>query len=205
MLDALPAVVPPLVLPARKPTPPVTPCKLTPEVERHIVKALRAGNFREVSARAGGVTSRSLRRWMLAGKADPESIFGKFRKAVLEAEQAAELRELRKVLSAGAKDWRASAWYLERQFPERWARQAPQRLELTGKDGRPIETEMLHGLTDEERAARIAAILGLDARAGRGDPLAEPAGPQGALAPPGGEAPVDAAPRPTDGGTGEPG
>lgn len=36
---------------------------------------------------------------------------------------------------------------------------APQRLELTGRDGGPIETKDASGITDEERVARIAAIL----------------------------------------------
>lgn len=36
---------------------------------------------------------------------------------------------------------------------------APQRLELTGRGGGPIETKDASGITDEERVARIAAIL----------------------------------------------
>ena len=36
---------------------------------------------------------------------------------------------------------------------------APQRLELSGRDGGPIETRDVSGITDEERVARIAAIL----------------------------------------------
>lgn len=43
---------------------------------------------------------------------------------------------------------------------------APQRKEITGKDGGPIETKNVDGVTDEERAARIAALL--DAARARG-------------------------------------
>lgn len=35
----------------------------------------------------------------------------------------------------------------------------PQRIEATGKDGGPIETKDASGVTDEERVARIAALL----------------------------------------------
>lgn len=36
---------------------------------------------------------------------------------------------------------------------------SPRRVELTGRDGGPIETRDASGITDEERVARIAAIL----------------------------------------------
>ncbi len=36
---------------------------------------------------------------------------------------------------------------------------ATQRIEATGKDGGPIETKDIDGLTDEERIVRIAALL----------------------------------------------
>ena len=43
---------------------------------------------------------------------------------------------------------------------------APQRKEITGKDGGPIETKNVDGVTDDERVARIAALLD-EARARR--------------------------------------
>ena len=179
--------------------------KLTPAAARKVVAALRAGNFRNVAARVGGFTPRAFRRYMRAGLTDPDSAFGAFRAAVLKAEQDAEARELKRVLLAGEKDWKASAWFLERKFPERWGRRDPQRLELTGKGGGPIEAELLHGLTDEERTSRIAAILGLEPRPGGGGELADRTPAAGALPAAQCEAEVVAVARPADAGTGEPG
>ncbi len=49
---------------------------------------------------------------------------------------------------------------------------APQRREITGKDGGPIETTDVDGVTDDERVARIAALLD-EARARRTGPAGE--------------------------------
>ena len=150
-------------------------CKLTQEVEDRILAALRAGNFRDPASRAAGITRRTLVRWLAAGRDHPRSRFGRFRRAVLEAEKDAEANALNVIIGAGPEDWKAAAWFLERRFPHRWARAAAQRLELTGKDGGPIAAELLHGLTDEERASRIAAILGIGVQPGGSGALPYPA------------------------------
>jgi len=180
-------------------------CKLSPEVENKILEVLREGNFREVAARAAGITGRTLKRWMAAGKDEPEGPFGAFHRAVLEAEKDAEEKAVRTIRAAGEKDWRALAFFLERRFPERWGRRDP-RIELTGKNGAPIEMEMLHGLTDEERIARISSLLGLEQlRSGGDGALAEPAAAQRALPAVIGEAAVDAVAGPADAGAREQG
>lgn len=178
-------------------------CKLTPEIATALLEALRAGNFRQTAARAAGITKRTLSRWLAKGEERPRSRYGRFRIEVLRAEQDAEANALRVVITAGPADWRAAAWFLERKYPQRWARRDPQRLELTGKDGGPLE--LLHGLTDEERVSRIAAIFGVQFGAGGDGALPQPAAAQATLPVAGREAEVVAVARAADGGAEQPG
>ena len=55
-------------------------------------------------------------------------------------------------------DWRASAWRLERKFPDRWGRR--ERTELSGPGGGPIQMEHDYDIKDK----LIARILGIAAR-----------------------------------------
>lgn len=92
---------------------------LTPDVERRICAALRAGNYRETAAAAGGVSGRSLRRWCERGETGEEP-FASFLSAVTKAEAKAErllLRSIRK----GVDGWQSRAWILERRWPSRWS------------------------------------------------------------------------------------
>jgi hypothetical protein len=42
--------------------------------------------------------------------------------------------------------WQAAAWRLERMYPTRWARRAPQQIQVTGKEGEPpVETNISGG------------------------------------------------------------
>ena len=61
-------------------------------------------------------------------------------------------------------DWRASAWRLERKFPDRWGRR--ERTELSGPDGGPIQVEHDVNIKDE-LSARILGTI--DRRRSRDD------------------------------------
>ncbi len=110
------------------------PTKCTPEAQTKIVQAIAGGNYREVAAQWAGVAPETLGRW-LSRKREP---YLSFRRAVLEAEQAAEIRAVALIMKAAAEDPKHAEWWLERKFHERWGRR--DRTELTGKDGGPIQT-----------------------------------------------------------------
>jgi len=95
------------------------PTSLTPEVQRAICASLRAGNYRETAAQAGGVDARSLRRWVERGE-EGEEPFAEFLSAVQKAEAVAERRLLRSIRK-GVDGWQARAWILERRWPGRWS------------------------------------------------------------------------------------
>ncbi len=76
------------------------PTKLTPHVQAVVIRAIRAGNYRQVAAEWAGIGAETMSRWM---SREREPYIG-FRQAVLEAERAAEIRAVRRIMRAAVKD-----------------------------------------------------------------------------------------------------
>jgi hypothetical protein len=76
--------------------------------------------------------------------------------AIEKAEGEAEATYTKIVADAAVKNWTAAAWWLERRRPDDFARR--ERVEMTGKDGGPIDTRNLSTLPDHERRALADAI-----------------------------------------------
>ena len=119
------------------------PTKFTPEVRDKIVDVLRRGNYRVVAADYAGVGIRTLNLWMKAGREDPDSEFGVFLRACLEAERLAEIEMVDVVRNAGAIDYKAAAWYLGRKQPERWGDRAYRELRHKGDANAPLRIEII--------------------------------------------------------------
>jgi hypothetical protein len=101
------------------------PTKLTPEVEKKIVTAIQAGNYRQVAAAHAGIHRSTFHRWMRDG--DPDGAdsdnqpFRELRAAVEQAEADAEVHDVTIITRAARTgDWRAAAWLLPRRHPGRW-------------------------------------------------------------------------------------
>jgi transposase len=128
------------------------PTKLTPEVQEKIVSLVRAGNYPEVAAQAAGISGKTYYEWMKRGESEA-GIYREFRKAVKEAQAAAEshaVTVIRKAAIDGT--WQAAAWFLERSKAERWRRK--ENVELTGKDGGPVE-QRITGDTEREKVTSM--------------------------------------------------
>ncbi len=100
----------------RTPRRPGRPSKLTPELTKRIVTGIRAGAYPEVAARAAGIHPSTYYAWM----ADERSQFAEFQEEIERARAADEQRSVAVV--AASDDWRAHAWKLERQHPDRWGK-----------------------------------------------------------------------------------
>jgi hypothetical protein len=102
------------------------PSSLTPEIQKTIVAAIRAGSYNEAACRAVGISETSFYRWMEVGEADRErgveSAYADFWEAVTRASAQAEVHAVGLIRQAMPDDWRAAAHYLERRFPRRWGR-----------------------------------------------------------------------------------
>lgn len=148
------------------------PSKVSPEITKKICEAIRAGNYIETAAAYAGIDKATLYRWMKRGAREIERVktsekklkirkieepFVDFCNAVEKALAEGEVRDLVIISNAATTDWRAAAWKLERKFPDKWGRKErlEAKMEHTGKDGGPIETETninLANLSDEELA-----------------------------------------------------
>lgn len=111
------------------------------EIMGKIVASLRAGAYPETAAALAGINRDTLYDWLKKGRGDdktpPREPFATFAREVEAAMAEAELRDL-EILRRAAEDgvWQASAWRLERRWPQRWGRR--QEIGITGVEG-PIE------------------------------------------------------------------
>jgi hypothetical protein len=121
------------------------PLKLTPDVQGRIVQAIAAGNTRETAAAYAGINVATLYRWLAEAAAGANGIKREFHEAVKKAEADAVVTSVAIIRQAAHDSWQAAAWWLERRYPDDWARR--ERLEIKHL----IETE----------AKRVADELGL--------------------------------------------
>lgn len=116
--------------------------KRTPEREQAIFNALRLGNTRRNAAAFAEVDHATFYRWLEADAT--------FRDGVTKAEADAEARFLAQVAKAASDGtWQAAAWWLERRRHEDFRRR--EGVELSGRDGGPIQTENIGAMSDHER------------------------------------------------------
>jgi transposase len=97
------------------------PTKLTEPVTDDLVVLLAAGVPVPVAARSVGVSRRTLDRWLREGELRERM---KQARAVgpVSTEAVTEARLVVLLARAAQFDWKAAAWWLERRWPERWAR-----------------------------------------------------------------------------------
>ncbi len=101
---------------------PGRPTKLTPAIQEKIVQALSIGSYRGDAAEYAGIDPKTLRRWLVRGIQEPESEYGDFRSAVLEAESRAKVTAMSCITKASrGGDWKAAAYWLERKHPHQFA------------------------------------------------------------------------------------
>jgi hypothetical protein len=105
------------------------PTLLTPDVADDLVVLLAAGMSASAAARTLGLPARTVSRWsrLLRGRVE------QLRGAGPTAAGALEEARLMAVLLA-SQDWRASAWWLERMYPERWGEREPRVIDAHASD-----------------------------------------------------------------------
>jgi len=95
--------------------------KLTPELQQEIVKAIRLGNYIEVSAACAGICKQTLYNWLRRGERAKSGKYRQFLDAVQRAVAEAEVVNVGQVSRAATQgDWKAATWRLERQHRDRW-------------------------------------------------------------------------------------
>jgi len=109
--------------------------KLNEKVHESIVSSIKSGSFQTVAAQRAGIAISTFRSWMERGEMElarieegfpsdaEEEKYLRFKQDVDVARATAEVEAVKMVrMSAASGTWQAAAWYLERSFPQRWAR-----------------------------------------------------------------------------------
>lgn len=124
-----------------------------------VLNYVRSGLFIKQACLAAGVAESTFRDWR---RADPSLAV-----ALKKAEAEFERVHVQNITMHGAKDWKASAWLMERKFPERYAkREAPEvKVRQTVEVSQPVAAITVGEL---QEAATILEGLGFkfDGKAG---------------------------------------
>ena len=119
--------------------------KYTPETVAKIIEAIKMGATYELAAGYAGIHYDTFNEWM-KHKAE-------FSEQIKSAEGVGAMIWLAKIERAASDgNWQAAAWKLERRYPHMYGRNVTQ-MEVTGKDGGPIEVNDARALL----AAKLAA------------------------------------------------
>lgn len=141
------------------------PCLLTTEREGILLKAIEDGLPLKQAAMLAGISYDTFNRWRIKGESEsaPDE-FRDFCKALRHSEAIAMQRLVGRIQSAGETDWKASAWMLEKRFPDEFGK--PQRIEHSGPDGKPIqamttvEPEVLQRIKKQAGIVEVLAKFG---------------------------------------------
>ena len=90
--------------------------KCTEDRIQKIVEAIRAGLHYELAAKAGGISKGTLYLWLREGKKRSTGNQAKLARLVEEAEVETAANLFASIMEHSSKDWKASAWALERRF-----------------------------------------------------------------------------------------
>lgn len=137
----------------RPPRPVGRPSKISKELMKVIVEAIEEGNYVETAAQLAGVSKPSLYAWLKKGHAKECDLCIEFLNAVNQALSKAEDDDLKNIKRHAQRDWRASAWRLERRSPTRWGHKtqiAPAEIKDDSKTINEIIAEDVERLESDE-------------------------------------------------------
>jgi hypothetical protein len=138
---------------------------LTPDLIKTISQYVKHGAYLTHAASACGITPALFYSWMHKGEEEPESIYGMFRKQMVVAFSEAAMKHELRIEQASNDDWKASAWWLAKMFPDIYGKERI-RVEMSGPDGLPVQiknetkTEVL--ISDSELQKMFAYQIIID-------------------------------------------
>lgn len=147
------------------------PTALLEEIkEQTLLDYIRIGTPVRKAVTASGIAEKTFYNWMARGMAERERqalvpnakdiptevIFLQFLQRVEQARAEAITKKVAVIAKAGNDgDWRAAAWYLERQVPEDFGK--TDRFEIGGTNGEAIRVQVEMGDL-EDKIAKVLAI-----------------------------------------------
>ena len=115
------------------------PSKLNGELQKEMVALFHRGGFRNEVCGAVGISYVTFLSWMERGKKAKTGQFLEFFNAIKKAEAVGKLRHIANITRHSEQSWQASAWFLERRYPEEFRK--VDRIESTGLNGQPQQVE----------------------------------------------------------------
>jgi hypothetical protein len=85
-----------------------------------MVKLIGGGNYIETAAAAAGIAKQTFYNWLKEGARNPQGPYGQVAERFRRAMAMSEVTDLENIRRHSLRDWRASAWRLERRFPTHW-------------------------------------------------------------------------------------
>lgn len=112
------------------------PTKLNEKVQADIVKVIQEGNYIETASAYAGIHKSTLYDWLKRGEREKQRVlkdgrrrikknerqYVEFSNAVEKALAESEMKDVSLIGKAAETQWQASAWRLERKFPDKWGR-----------------------------------------------------------------------------------
>jgi hypothetical protein len=114
------------------------PSLLTKDREEKLVDLLQRGHWVSPACAAVGISRTTFYEWRALGIQDPKSKYGKFLEKVNDAVAFAEARAIHVISTEADSNAEMMLKFMRIRHRKRWGEN---RLELTGKDGAPIQVE----------------------------------------------------------------
>lgn len=105
------------------------PETITPELIKKICEDIAKGFSYDMAAERNGVSPSTFFRWLKRGKeSNSDQIYQDFTFEVRQASDFSEDEALQLIRSAAVinRNWKASAWFLEKRFPEKYKKPSSQ-------------------------------------------------------------------------------
>lgn len=132
------------------------PTKLTPAIQKQIVKYTTFGVPRELAGAMEGVADRTLRKWLEWGEAEgAKEPYRSFAREMRKAEAKAGGKAAMRVYMHGKTDWRALAWWLRSRHAELFG----DKIELNIKDGFNRLLDVAQRVLEPTQFAQLLAAL----------------------------------------------
>lgn len=128
--------------------------ELDPALEQKVLDLIRAGNYIETAAAAAGINKKTIYSWLRNVKG--------FSDKMLEAQGAAEARDVALIAKAAIEHWQAAAWRLERKNPRKWGA----RVQVSVQQELAEVLQRIEGAVDEETYDRILRAIASEAGSG---------------------------------------
>jgi len=100
----------------------MTPYKLDKELQKKIAFFVQNGASIEDACLNCGIHKTSYYKWIKKGKKDSEGVYHDFMQHMEKAQAKNKMFHINNINKHAEKSWQASAWMLERRYPEEFSR-----------------------------------------------------------------------------------